>query len=243
MSTIKNTNNTTYKVVDNMNVKIYLVGGAVRDRIIGVESKDLDYVIIGLNYNGMKKYIVDILHMRIVVETPNYGVIRAIHPKLGCVDFALPRIDVSPDGRQSEVKFVKTIEEDLARRDFTMNAIALLVDPITLEETTEYIDPFDGKADISNKLIRFVGDPVLRIQEDELRVLRALRFSITKSFRLDPSTIDAIFKYKISNKVSNERIFEELNKMFAVSNSESMYMLYMLTQTYLLDRVKLKATT
>lgn len=225
--------------------KIYLVGGAVRDKILGFESKDLDFVIETSDYNEAREVILS-LGCKIVQERPEYNVFRAIHPILGGVDFALPRTDFNQDGRQAHTKIVNTIEEDLSRRDFTMNAIACEV-KFELDMTFslgKMIDPFGGKNHIEKKIIKFVGEAETRIKEDELRILRALRFAITKNFSID--VLDALvitFSSRISKKVSNERIFEELNKMFAVSNTKTIDLLNATGQTYILDRVKLKATT
>lgn len=223
--------------------KIYLVGGAVRDHFLGLKSKDLDYVVIGLNNYAELKSFVENLGCKIVVETPEYGVIRAVHPIKGGVDFALPRIDLDQDGRHSEVQFAKTIEEDLARRDFTMNAIALKVDGNLNILNLPPIDPFFGVRDIENKLIKFVKNAEERLKEDELRALRLLRFSITKNMSIDNEAVSAVKLIKISDKVSSERIFAELNKMFEVSNTLTIKELVRLNMEYILNRVKLKAST
>ena len=221
---------------------IYLVGGAVRDHYLGLKYKDLDYVIVGLNnFEELKNFVRD-LGCKIVVSTPQYGAVRAIHPSQGGVDFVLPRLDFNQDGRQSKVKFVQSIEEDLARRDFKMNAMALEVDT-ELYGTGNLIDPFNGIQYIQKGIISFVGNPYERIAEDELRILRAVRFAITKNFKLDDFTEVAILGTIISDKVSSDRIFSELNKMFQVSNTKTLKLLEELNLMYILDRVKLKAST
>lgn len=221
--------------------KIYLVGGAVRDQLLGIKSKDLDYVIETSSYDEAREVILS-LGCKIVQEAIKYNVFRAIHPKLGGVDFALPRADFNQDGRQSETKVVSSIEEDLARRDFTMNAMAIECNQ-NLEPVGDLIDPFGGQEDIKSGHVKFVGNPYERIVEDELRVLRALRFCVTKMFILDYKTRYAITATRLSDKVSNERIFEELNKMFAVNNLHTIITLVQNNQDYLLNRIKLKAST
>jgi tRNA nucleotidyltransferase (CCA-adding enzyme) len=99
--------------------------------------------------------------------------------------------------------------DDLQRRDFTVNAMAIL--------DGELVDPFGGRSDLEAGLLRFVGDPTQRIAEDGLRVMRALRFFVTKGFNMDADTWDAIdsdFAAEMLTKVSVERIREELEKMF-----------------------------
>ena len=112
------------------------------------------------------------------------------------------------DGRRpDDVAFSKSIEDDLSRRDFTMNAIAYCVE-------TGIIDPFDGMADIERSLIRCVGEPDRRFTEDGLRVLRAVRLSATLGFDIEPETEKSIYRHlHMLDKVSNERIRDELCKM------------------------------
>jgi hypothetical protein len=113
------------------------------------------------------------------------------------------------DGRRpSSVTFSVTLDEDLARRDFTMNAIAF--DPVS----GVIIDPFDGQGDIARKLVRAVGDPFLRFTEDGLRPMRAVRQAAQLGFLLDPETQAAIPRTFASfRKVSAERIRDELRKL------------------------------
>jgi tRNA nucleotidyltransferase/poly(A) polymerase len=221
--------------------KIYLVGGAVRDLIRGTKSKDLDYVIETSNYDEARDMIVA-LGCKIVQERPEYKVFRCVHPDKGGIDFALPRADINCDGRHADTLTVDSLLEDLSRRDFTMNAIAIEVDS-ELNLTDNIIDPFNGRKDIEDEIIRFVGNPEERIDEDNLRVLRALRFAVTLGFSFSGDTRDAIMGTFINKSVSNERIFEELNKMFRVSNSNTIKLLSNTYQLYLLDRIKLTAST
>lgn len=224
---------------------LFLVGGAVRDILMNNVSKDLDFVVETTSYDEARDYIVSI-GCKIVQERPEYQVFRAVHPKLGGLDFALPRGDFNQDGRQSDTVVVSSIEEDLARRDFTMNAIAVGVDihnDDVIIYSNKWIDPFNGKKDVREKIIRFVKDPAERIKEDNLRVLRALRFAITKGFDFDGITFYAIKNTVISDKVSPERIFEELNRMFFVSNTGTIRILNDTNQLYLLDRIRLRAST
>src|SRR5262249_21364017 len=109
------------------------------------------------------------------------------------------------DGRRPDsVEFVDDVEQDLARRDFTVNAIAY--DPID----DVLVDPFGGRADMAKKLIRAVGDPIERFTEDGLRVLRAARFVATLEMELDPATHDAIGEtLDTFRKVSPERVRDE----------------------------------
>jgi len=189
-------------------IKIYKVGGAVRDEILGVKSKDIDYAVEAPSWEDMKEYIS--AQGKIYLETPQYFTIRAKLPELGDADFVLCRKDGEyTDGRRPDKVEMGTIYDDLARRDFTMNAIAIDT------YTEELLDPFNGMEDINEKVIRCVGSAKKRITEDSLRMLRAIRFAVTKGFKID-SDIDWILKkdYYLLKNVSEDRVREELGKAF-----------------------------
>jgi tRNA nucleotidyltransferase (CCA-adding enzyme) len=118
------------------------------------------------------------------------------------------RLDVETDGRHAVVSFADTIEEDLARRDFTINAMAWR------PATDEWRDPFDGHADLARGVLRAVGDPAARFAEDYLRVLRGLRFAGHLSLEIDPPTRDALEQAVPGlERLSAERVREELFKV------------------------------
>lgn len=198
-----------------MTVKYYLVGGAVRDEILGKKSKDLDYSCEAPSYEAMKQ---DILARggTIFVESPQYLTIRA-KMKGEAADFVLCRKDGSYyDGRRPDTVEVGTLYDDLARRDFTMNAIAK-------DENGELVDPFNGLQDIKDRTIRCVGKASDRLSEDALRMLRAIRFSITKSFAIDESIVRFIdSRHMLIVNVSEDRIRDELTKCFAHNTLETM---------------------
>lgn len=195
-------------------IKYYMVGGAVRDKILGVESKDIDYSVEAPSFEIMREELLA-RGMKIYPTKEEYMTIRG---KLNGIDadFVLCRKDgFYSDGRRPDTVEMGTIMDDLARRDFTMNAIAID------GETGEYIDPFDGRKDIKDKLIRCVGS-VDRLKEDSLRMIRALRFKITKGFNLHFEIEDCIRdNYKLLENVSKERIFEEMNRMFEANSYEA----------------------
>ena len=190
-----------------MTIKFYRVGGWVRDQILGVESKDIDYSVEAPSYDAMRDEIKS-RGGRIFLETPEYHTIRA---KYGdeVVDFVLCRKDGEyKDGRHPENVEMGTLMDDLARRDFTMNAIAI-------DEEGNYIDPHNGQEDIKHGLIRCVGAAEDRFNEDVLRMLRAIRFCITKSMGLHHAIVDCLETEFFVNKlryISDERIREELHK-------------------------------
>jgi tRNA nucleotidyltransferase/poly(A) polymerase len=189
---------------------MYLVGGYVRDKILGVKSKDMDYSVVAPSYEAMRAEI-ERRGGDIFLEKPEYLTIRARVPELGAADFVLCRKDGSYiDGRRPEDVEPGTLMDDLARRDFTMNAIAL-------SEDGEYIDPYEGRYHIEQGLIACVGNPKDRFSEDYLRMLRAIRFSITKKMRLAPSIMQCLVDPTMAEKIRDvavERVREEMLKCF-----------------------------
>lgn len=202
--------------------KIYQVGGSVRDKIMGKATKDIDFAVEAKSFDEMRSIILG-RGCTIFLESPQFFTIRAKHPTMGGVDFSLCRKDgIYRDGRHPEDVAIGTIYDDLARRDFTMNAIAIDLD------SGEILDPFHGKEDIAQNLIRGVGDVRHRFDEDKLRAIRALRFSITKSMQLDPSVIDAVKELSVEDYrgVSTDRIRDEVHKMFAFSTFDTVHLMH-----------------
>lgn len=199
-------------------IKVYEVGGKIRDEFMGLSNKDVDYAVEAPSFEAMREYILS-EGGQIYIETPEYFTIRANVKNLAA-DFVLCRKDGEySDGRRPDYVEAGTIYDDLARRDFTMNAIARNV------ETGEIIDPFGGVMDIERRFIRCVGDTRARMSEDSLRILRALRFSITKNMMMD-SDITWLFDSSVwmdrLSLVSEERIQNEIHKMFASDTFQTM---------------------
>jgi tRNA nucleotidyltransferase (CCA-adding enzyme) len=206
------------------------VGGAVRDKFLGLESKDVDFVAIPENpdsfisANAAFMFLCDHLRdqgFKVFLETPEFFTVRAQvpdgHPlkeRTNVADFVLARKDgPSSDGRRPDFVLPGTLMDDLKRRDFSVNALCIL--------NGEVVDPFGGLDDLNNNLLRFVGNPTDRIAEDGLRVMRAMRFCVTKGFDIEPNTWDAVnsdFGAEMLHKVSVERIREELEKMFLANS-------------------------
>jgi tRNA nucleotidyltransferase/poly(A) polymerase len=195
-------------------INFWKVGGAVRDSLLGVQAKDVDFAVEAPSFDAMREAIVA-RGGKIFLETPEFFTIRAKVPNLGASDFVLCRKDGAyRDGRHPESVEVGTILDDLRRRDFTMNAIAISAD------TGLIYDPLNGREDIHNRIIRAVGLPLDRFKEDRLRVFRAIRFAVQKGFAIEVNTAWAMTKvirmdWQAFKGVSTERIREELLKMFA----------------------------
>lgn len=188
----------------------YRVGGCVRDEIIGKQPKDVDYAVECYSFEDMSKAILA-RGGRIFKMNPEHFSIRAQVPKLGACDYTLTRKEGPySDGRHPDWVKVGTIYDDLARRDFRMNAIAQ-------REDGTLIDPHNGMEDIKNRKIQCVGDAHQRITEDKLRAFRAVRFAVTMGFSIDPHITSAIAGLQIKDfdSVSSERIYEEMDKMFS----------------------------
>lgn len=217
------------------------VGGAVRDRFLGLDSKDVDFVAVPTQqfdtaddaFNALVENLKE-TGFKVFLETPQFFTVRAQvpdgHPlkaRTNVADFVLARKDgPSSDGRRPDFVLPGTLMDDLERRDFTINAMAIL--------DGELIDPFGGREDLQNKLLRFVGNPRDRIREDGLRVMRALRFSVTKGFDIDIDTWDAVnsaFGAAMLRKVSIERVREELEKMFKADTRFTMKLLLELNES------------
>jgi poly(A) polymerase len=180
----------------------FLVGGCVRDLIRGVTPKDFDIV------TSAHPEEVRSLFARTVPVGARFGVVLVIEG--GCpYEVATFRVETGyDDGRHPSQVVFATAEEDVRRRDFTVNG--LLMDP----ETGRIIDYVDGRHDIERRLIRTIGDPDERFSEDHLRMLRAVRFTATLGFTLDPATLVAIRRQASSiGRISAERIREELNRI------------------------------
>lgn len=195
----------SYKVIERLEHAGYeavFVGGAVRDYILGQQAKDID-IATSAEPAEVKAVFSNTVDVGIA-----HGTVLVIMDKEP-IEVTTFRTEgtYSDSRRPDEVNFVKSLEEDLLRRDFTMNALAMT-------KTERLIDLFGGRADMEKKLIRAVGMPLERFQEDALRMVRAIRFSSTLDFTIEQSTLDAIQENAERIKhVSVERIKIEMDKL------------------------------
>lgn len=185
----------------------YFAGGCVRDILLSKTPEDYDIVTSAIPDQ------VETLFEKTIPIGKSFGVILA---KEGEHDFEIAtfRSDSGySDGRRPDAIEFKSPEEDANRRDFTVNG--LFYDPVT-DQIHDFIG---GQKDINAKIIRFIGDPETRILEDNLRILRAVRFKNNLDFQYHPETYQAVKKYAyLITNVSSERIQAELNKMFKHKN-------------------------
>ncbi|MEA2723624.1 MAG: hypothetical protein QOH59_1395, partial [Gemmatimonadales bacterium] len=157
----------------------WCVGGNLRDAFLQQAQSDYDIATSATPEQVQK------LFPRTVEVGIKYGTVGVLDRARRLHEVTTFRRDVATDGRHAVVAYGVTLEEDLARRDFTINALAY--HPLR----HEWRDPFDGAGDLANHLVRAVGDPAQRFQEDYLRVLRALRFAARFDFTIDPLTWEA----------------------------------------------------
>ncbi len=244
-------------------MQMFEVGGCVRDEILGIPSKDIDFSVVltdfevgacgggvpGDAFATMRKRLTS-LGFEIFVETPEFLTIRARFPKGDAkhkgltADFVLARKESEySDGRRPDRVQPGRLIDDLRRRDFKMNAIAK-------DSNGALIDPFGGLLDIEDRIISCVGDPRDRIiKEDALRGLRAIRFSITKDFEICNSVLTVLqsdeFRLALRS-ISTERIQGELDKAFKVDTAATLKLLAQLRLVDTIfgrDRLRLMTTT
>jgi tRNA nucleotidyltransferase (CCA-adding enzyme) len=188
----------------------WCVGGAVRDTLLGLENHDFDLTTAAL------PEVVQRLFRRTVPVGIEHGTVAVLDTHNRPHEVTTFRRDVQTDGRHARVEFGVSLTDDLARRDFTINAIAY--HPLR----HEWRDPFNGAADLERKVIRAVGDPNWRFQEDYLRILRALRFSARFEFRIHPATREAA-RANVQGlaQLSAERVRDEWFKGIATARRVS----------------------
>jgi tRNA nucleotidyltransferase (CCA-adding enzyme) len=199
-------------------MKFYEVGGAVRDAMLGLKSKDIDIAVEASSYDEMLEWVTKNTS-KIFLEKREFFTIRALD-KGEVKDFVLCRKDGKySDSRRPDEVSVGTIFDDLQRRDFTVNAMAIDLDSKTL------YDPFGGREDLQKKLLRCVGSAEERISEDSLRLIRAIRFCVTKGFHLDGElcgVLDSYYFWLQVGKLPNDRIRDELMKCFRHSTPNTL---------------------
>ena len=204
---INNFNEVEIKILNKLNEygKGYIVGGAIRDILLGLKPKDVDFAT-NLSYETLKT----LFNEYAPKETGNsFGVLRI---RINNIDYEIAKFREDIYGKEKKVSFVDNIRNDLARRDFTINAMAY-------NQKEGIIDLYNGQKDIENKVINFIGNAEERIIEDPLRVLRAFRFMSRLNFSLSENTIEAIKNQKFLLKnIPEEKITMEFSKLLLGDN-------------------------
>ena len=205
-----------------MTIRLFEVGGSIGDELMGIDNPpDRDFcaespdgweALLSWCHSNMK---------RVFLVTPEFFTVRGMMPNGTSIDVVMWRTDgPSSDGRHPDHVEPGTLLDDLARRDFTINAMAREVNPTTLEPIGDIVDPFDGRFDLGHNggTLRCVGDVSARFREDGLRILRAARFCGTKGVVPHLSVKGALFDPEwwnfVKETVSEDRIRVELHKMF-----------------------------
>lgn len=207
---------TEHKILDSIKQyggHLYRVGGCVRDAVLGITPKDIDYLVTGLSLEQVQAAVSGLGHASEVGRS--FGIVTAFIDGES-YDFALPRIEQSTGEGHRDFDIALdsnlSVTDDLARRDFTINAIAYDV------EHGVTIDPFGGAIDLKNGVIRAVGNARDRFTEDPLRILRAIQFASRLGFHIDASTFAAATEMSSTLlSCSPERIQTELHKAFTKS--------------------------
>jgi tRNA nucleotidyltransferase (CCA-adding enzyme) len=184
----------------------WCVGGAVRDALLGHAHLDWDLATSATPDDVRRVFG----HRRTVPVGIQFGTVGVLDRSGVMHEVTTFRRDVDTDGRHAVVAFGVSLEDDLSRRDFTINAIAYS------PARDELRDPFDGRADLKRRLVRAVGDPQARMREDRLRALRAIRFAARLGFTVDQPTLEAIRDSAPHlGRLSAERVKQEIDKTLA----------------------------
>jgi len=206
--------------LEKKNFQAYIVGGCVRDALRGVKPQDWDIATDATPEEVAKifpKHFIENKFGTVTILTASKD------PTLREIEVTTFRIEEKYTDRRhpDKVRWAKTIEEDLARRDFTINAMAIKIKNEKLKiKNLELIDPFNGQEDLKNRVIRAVGNPNERFEEDALRLMRAVRFATTLEFKIEENTFEAIKKNAhLLEFISKERIRDEFLKIIMSKNA------------------------
>lgn len=193
-----------------LNVPAYVVGGYVRDRLLGRPSKDMDIVCVGSGIELAQRVAAHLQPVPRVVVYRRFGTAMLKHRDLEVEFVGARKESYRHDSRKPTVE-EGSLEDDQNRRDFTINALATSLNE---RDFGQIVDPFAGMNDLENKIIKTPLEPGRTFSDDPLRMMRAIRFSTQLKFTIEPETLAAISKYKKRIKiVSMERITTELNKI------------------------------
>lgn len=192
-------------ILESKGYNAYIVGGCLRDILLGRKSQDID-----ITTDALPKEIIDVFKdsYKVIETGVKYGTVTVII-EASPIEITTFRSEQDYiDGRRPQnISYEKDIKADLSRRDFTVNAMAY-------NDKDGLIDLFGAKRDLEDKIIRCVGNPRERFKEDKLRMLRAVRFATTLDFKIEDETFKAIKEYsQYLNEISIERINVELSKM------------------------------
>ena len=199
--------------LENAGYAAYAVGGCVRDACLGLMPHDYDLCTSALPEQTEEVFA----DRRLVLAGKKHGTVGVV-TEFGVVEITTFRTEGEyRDNRHPDwVAFVPNVEEDLARRDFTVNAMAY-------SPKRGFADPFGGREDLKNGVLRAVGDPQKRFREDSLRILRGVRFAVRYALRVEEATERAMLsEAHLMDNLARERVFEELCKLITLVDAEDL---------------------
>lgn len=194
-------------ILEENGYEAYIVGGYVRDKLLGIESNDIDICT-----SATPKEIKEIFKAS---SSPNYGSVNVTYKSVN-FDITTFRREIKYiDNRLPiKLKYIKTVKKDLLRRDFTINTICM-------DSKGNILDMLNVMEDLDNKIIRTVGNPRYKLKEDALRILRAIRFATILDFTIEDKTKHYLKAYShLLKKISFQRKRQELDKIFSSVNKE-----------------------
>ena len=197
-------------VADAMGREVYVVGGFVRDLFLGLPSKDLDFVTVGSGIELARNVAKEVGKESRLATFANYGTAQVTVPGLELEFVGARKESYSRESRNPIVED-GTLDDDMKRRDFTVNAMAIC---LNADRFGELVDPFDGVGDLERRLIRTPLEPDTTFSDDPLRMLRAVRFATKLGFRIQQETFEAIKRNASRMEIiTRERINDELSKI------------------------------
>ena len=197
-------------VADAMGREVYVVGGFVRDLFLGLPSKDLDFVTVGSGIELARNVAKEFGKESRLATFANYGTAQVTVPGLELEFVGARKESYSRESRNPIVED-GTLDDDMKRRDFTVNAMAIC---LNADRFGELVDPFDGVGDLGRRLIRTPLEPDTTFSDDPLRMLRAVRFATKLGFRIQQETFEAIKRNASRMEIiTRERINDELSKI------------------------------
>lgn len=235
------------KVSKQEKTPVYIVGGFVRDFLLGREQKkDIDFVVEGSGLEFAKKFDEEMKQVGSLVEFPDFDTARYVFAEdleQLVVEFAGARTEKYDPKSRKPIVTTTSLQEDLARRDFTINAMAVPVavfaglrSASVASVKKNLVDNFKGQEDLKNKIIKTPLEPDATFSDDPLRMMRAIRFAAQLDFAIDQSTLEAVYRNRERIKIiSAERVQEELIKL--LSCSKPSIGLILMFQTHLLDLI------
>lgn len=207
--------NAVAEAAEKLDIEAFVIGGFVRDKILGRECKDLDFTCIGNGIELARKTSELLKSKNEIIIYRNFGT-AMIKSKGFILEFVGARKESYNFNSRKPIVSVGTFEDDISRRDFTINTLSVNLKNIS---SGFVLDPYNGLDDLQNEIIRTPLDPDITFSDDPLRMMRAIRFATQLGFKIESITFEAIKTNSERLKiVSNERIIEEFNKTLLAKN-------------------------